>query len=423
MPAPVLQRILDRCGLKPYTIAALALPLLVTGTIWSSYSSDPYSLLVSNGVMVGFGCCIQLTASWNGLYFMFTDNQIFLFNGFMLAGAGLGIVPVSLLFYFLEPTYGWRYTQKLTAVMYASLLAFAFVLCPPVRRCLGIRTREDKLRDFEALLNRSTSEHEHAILSAPILSGCETIPEVHEREDSNSDGQEHDDVLPVVVVTSARTVSQTTDPEHSSRPLKYACTNVGYMLAMVSFIFTAQAYDTIMVHQPVRMKSLGINASDGALALCINGAVQAVVRVSVGIIASRELLTPIRISQTGKVLFVITTAVSLFTDSAYYQTAYYFTLGFSGAILNTADFFLVKECLQKHRDFAVTLELSIAGMMTLMTMTLVGYLYQTLGSYDVPFCMLTGYFVLGLIPSILYEVHMKRKRRRYMEQYGYRTLS
>ena len=422
IPAPIFQRILDKLGFKPYSIAALALPLLLIGSIWSSVSSDDASMLISNGIMVGLGCSIQLVSCWNGLYYMFTDNQIFLFNGFMLAGAGLGIVPASMLFFFVKPIYGWRVTQRLTTIMYLSLVIFAFTLLPPVRKFLGIKTRDEKLSNMEPLLDEPDSDH-HTNPRSNNTDGNEG--ELADNNEAENDATSNDEDVPTIALTSIRSASMQQEPaaEEAEKPVKYVLTNVGYILATSSYVLTATAYDTIMVHQPVRMKSLDINANLGALALIINGSIQAVMRVSVGILTANNVISAARLSQIAKIYFFVSTAISLFVTDQYYQTAYFFSLGFSGAILNTADFFLIKETLKKHRDFAVVLELSIAGILTFITMNCVGILYQHLNSYDVPFYILTSLFVLGVVPSFLYEVEIGRKNRAQESRRGYNSLN
>ncbi|XP_075242219.1 uncharacterized protein LOC142337049 isoform X1 [Convolutriloba macropyga] len=435
IPAPIIQRILDRCGLKPYTIAALALPLLLTGSIWSSYCSDHVSLLISNGILVGIGCSVQLISSWNGLYYIFTDDQIYLFNGFMLAGAGLGIVPISMLFLFVEPEYGWRLTQRLSSLMYLSLLIFAVTLLPPVRKFLGIKTREEKMDGYEQLLSQSEAADERANENEEkFVESSET----HEKDNSSSEDEEaleenlidDNDDVPAIALTSLRSISYQQNEHNDSssdgsiKPMKYVFSNVAYLLAMISFVFTATAYDTIMVHQPVRMKSFGIDPKAGAFALVINGAIQAVVRVSVGVLTANNIISAARLSQIAKVFFLVSTILSMYITDAYYQTAYYFSLGFGGAVLNTADFFLVKESLKKHRDFAVVMELSAAGFLTFLTMTFVGVLYERMQSYTLAFYLLTGSFVLGLVPSFMYEIEMNRRNRRDdSTRHGYTALN
>ena len=364
----------------------------------SSYSSHPYALLASNGILLGFGCCMQLIGSWTGLYYIFTDNQIYLFNGCMLAGAGIGLIPISIIFYFFEPVYGWRVAQRMTSVLFIGTILFVVSLIYPVRKLLGIRTRDEKYEDMRKRL-RSDSEH------SPMLSGA-TCSGSHEKD--SIDSNEHD----VIAVGSMVASSTHSNDVGFLGPLKYAMRHYGYFLVLVSFVFSSQAFDTAMVQQPVRMNALGIAKKQGALALAINGVVQLIIRVSVGLVCSWGVITPIRISQIAKLTFVLSTFASIFLKGELFQTIYYFTLGFGGAILNTADFFLVKEALKKHREFAVTLQLSIAGILTLIFMPLMGYLYEKLGTYEVGFGILTALFAVGFFPSILYEINLRKQLRK-----------
>ena len=320
----------------------------------------------------------------------------------MLAGAGIGLIPISMIFYFVEPVYGWRVAQRMTSVLFLGTVVFVISLLYPVRKCIGIKTRDEKYEEVRKIV-RSDSEH------SLLLPGVSTNGHENHEKDSIDSNEANEQVFAVgsIVVSST----------HSSDvgvlgPLKYAFRHYGYVLVLVSFVFSCQAFDTAMVQQPVRMKTLGIAKKQGALALAINGSVQLVIRVSVGMLCSWGVITPIRFSQIAKLTFVVTTFASIYLTDALSQTIYYFSLGFGGAVLNTADFFLVKEALKKHREFAVTLQLSIAGILTLVFMPLMGYIYEQLGSYDLGFYILTGIFIIGFIPSVLYEINLRKEQRR-----------
>ena len=99
--------------------------------------------------------------------------------------------------------------------------------------------------------------------------------------------------------------------------LGYFATNLQFILCWTSFGFGGCSFDALMLHHPVRLASLGIKSGPRSLAL--NGLMQILARVPVGVIATKGYISPIRMSQIAKLSLVVSTLLCNFITGPTYQ--------------------------------------------------------------------------------------------------------
>merc|ERR1712226_273118 len=164
-----------------------------------------------------------------------------------------------------------------------------------------------------------------------------------------------------------------------------------------------------MLHHPVKLASLGMKSGPSSLAL--NRIMQIVARIPVGIIATRGYLSPIRMSQIAKIILVLSTILCNYISANSYQFCFYFFIGIWGSVINIADFLLIRESVSANREFGAALFNLLNGALNLPFMTLIGYLFEKIGSYDVPYLIVAAFFGLAFILALLYELVAKRNKR------------
>ena len=188
--------------------------------------------------------------------------------------------------------------------------------------------------------------------------------------------------------------------------------NRSFLLLISSWMLVGGATRACMVHEPQRIVHLGYSMKSGAESLAINGGVQFAARLTVGLLASANLISIIRLSQLAKFFLALSTFISVFYTNLPVQHGYMFMLGVCGGILDTTVVILVKECLEKEREIAISILIFVDAISVLIATTSAGYFVDLFQNYKLVFTIYGVCFVLGCLLSVMMEVNIRRSRRR-----------
>ena len=375
-----------------------------TDILGASFSNSFWPLFVFNVIFIGLSMSLCFASCYNALFYFFSDDQLYLFSSAVLAGTGIGVLPECLIFgLFLKPL-GWRTVYLIQLSFLVVLIITSIILSPHVVRILSIKSSGEKLKESE---EEVIQEH------APLLN--ERSYESSSNATSSSDSlfpsrsfavSQEIAPIPNISLTFQKTTELTV-----LGLFKGLFLNGPFVCMLLSFAIGSSGFDGLMTHHPIRLLQGGV--SSGPLSLALNGCLQVVVRILVGVTATRGLATPIRMSQLAKLSLAISTVLSNVFSGPEYQLFYYFFIGIGGGVINVSDFLLIKDCVSSGRDLAAGFFCLANGCSNLPVIIVMGMLYQQTGSYATSYYCVSVLFVISICISILYEL-LIRKSRRYI---------
>ena len=186
--------------------------------------------------------------------------------------------------------------------------------------------------------------------------------------------------------------------------------NVKFFFLIVSWLLVSGSFKAILVHEPQRIVQLGYSVENSAESLAINGGVQFASRLTVGILASADFISIIRLSQIAKFILALSTLISVFCTSLPLQHVYMFMIGICGGVINTTDVILVKDCCRSGREIAISMFLFADAVSALIATTSAGYFVDFFHGYEQVFMLYAANFVLGSFLTILLEICIKRTK-------------
>ena len=191
---------------------------------------------------------------------------------------------------------------------------------------------------------------------------------------------------------------------------KSVLSNVNFLILLLSWILAGGSFKATMVHEPQRIVKLGYSIKNSAGSLAINGGVQFVSRLTVGVLASSNIVSIVRLSQIGKLSLAIATFISvIYTDLAV-QHGFMSILGAFGGAINTTDAILVKDCFQEGRNIALSIFIFVDSTSGLIATVAAGYFVDFLDSYQIVFIIYGVCFAVAASLTILMELATKKNK-------------
>ncbi|XP_063715765.1 uncharacterized protein LOC134843569 isoform X3 [Symsagittifera roscoffensis] len=416
LPSPFISLLIHKTRFRPNLMVAAAIPILTIGVLMNAYCHNFWLLLLASGVFLGPAQSLMDVTSMTAVYHYFLDEHVYLFTSIVSSGVGGGMIVFSVIFFVLEPKLGLQgigYVQLTVAwvIFIIAISIFTF------GHKLGMKTKHEKNRipndrcevcATNGLLIKRTkcpcALHAQLLIHGEAHSGFANdsfSKPKRRRNDSESS----------LVMMSRNTVLSDRSHVAADVLVKSIFTNSRFMMIVVSYAFCTSVFNTVMYHQPTRLLAFGFSLNNGAQSIAINGFVQMVFRVTAGLLATSNRVSPFRLSELSKLALGLLTVVSTFVPYLWCQLLYMFLIGVTGAFINTTDFLLVKDCMTEGREFGIALLFLVDGISTLIVDTLVGHLYQEIGSYNPIFKAMGALSCIGAVLGLSAELLHKRQRR------------
>ena len=431
LPAPAVQAARDHFNIAPCIVFAIAAPFLVIGLYFTSVASTFQQIMVANGVGFGLAVLMAITGSLTTVYHYFLDDKVTLATSIISSGIGLGMIAVSMTFKYIEPQIGWRSYCKWQLVCVSVYIFATIIFFPPISRPLGIRTRkykERQLKKLSKLYKQQQSSNSNSREEQQLVSRESSEPETYTLNSSdnqpvvilgggdtsyNYSPYESDELTDSVgVLKGTENMTMTASIRLKSAQLwRNILMNPAFLLLMFSWLLSEATFNAVMVHQPERVVKMGYSIQNSADTLAISGAVQLVARLGVGILADRQIVSVVRLSQGSKLILGVFSILSNLFPSLGFQTLYMFLVGACGGILSTTDFILVKDCVTEGRELGITVLLLVDGLFSLISIAGAGMLYTHFTNYIAVFYVLGGCSLLAFVLVVLMEILMRTSSR------------
>ena len=191
--------------------------------------------------------------------------------------------------------------------------------------------------------------------------------------------------------------------------------NISFACHWLSWSLVSGAFKATMVHEPQRIVQLGYTMKNSAESLAINGGIQFASRLTVGLLASANLVSVIKLSQFAKLFLAIATFVSVFYTNLVVQNGFMFIMGACGGIIYTTDIILVKDCLQEGRGIALSLMIFGDSAAAFIATTAAGYIVDVFKRYQTVFVFYSICFFVGASLSSILECTLKKKKCKTFE--------
>ena len=88
-----------------------------------------------------------------------------------------------------------------------------------------------------------------------------------------------------------------------------------------------------------------------------------------------------------------------------------FMLGIGAGVTDTIVVILVKECMEKERDIAISILIFVDAVSVLIATTSAGYFVDMFQNYQIVFAIYGTCFMLGAFLCILMEVSIKMNKK------------
>ena len=440
LPAPAIQAARDHFNIPPFIIFLLAAPLLSAGLYFTSVASTFNELMISNGIGFGLGILFSITGSLTTVYHYFLDDKVTLATSIISSGIGVGMIAVSLTFKYLVPIIGWRQYCRYQLVCSSVYIFATIIFFPPLSRPLGIRTRKFKERQLKKIKRLQKKQRERQQLAeerqslvneldSGLVSRENSEPEsfstvtddlafVTRHPDSESSSPYESDLTDSVLQAHSSAITITDSIRIKTGQLwRNILMNPPFLLLMTSWLLGEATFNAVMVHQPERVVKMGFSLQNGADTLAISGGVQLFARFGVGVLADREIVSVVRLSQISKLVLGIFSILSNLFPSLAFQTLFMFLVGACGGVLSTTDFILVKDCVSEGRELGITVLLLVDGIFSLLSIAGAGLICTKFGSYNSVFYSLGTCSLIAFVLLIPLEIIMRTKKPKRREGY------
>ena len=416
LPAPAVQFLRDYYNVQPYIVFLSAATFVSIGLYLTSIATTFLTILISNGVVFSIGIVFSVTGTLTTVYHYFLDDKITLVSSCVSAGMGMGMVMVSMSFKYMEPVIGWRGFVQFELIFVISYVMAFLVFFPPISRVLGVRTR--KMKELE-LKQLNAVETEGLLAENNNLENEQKIVVVEKKQKEDGSLSISNDSLPSLNNHGHDMDSISQSVKDKVKKAKdNLLFNPLFLLLLFSWVFNEATYNAVMVHQPERVVKMGYSLINGADTLAINGAVQIVARFSVGLIADRQLISVIRLSQLSKLTLGVMAIVSTFFPFLMFQTFFMFLVGACGGIVSTTDVILIKDCVKHGRELGISILLLMDGLSSFISIALAGVLYSVFESYNAVFIILGGSSLAAFVLVLILDVLMRTKYREREHTYS-----